>query len=48
MTKTDVSEDILEHWKTCPYCHEKGTMDTETADVVCMNHKCERFQNVVR
>ena len=47
MTKTDVSEE-LEHWKTCPYCREKGTMDPETADVVCINPKRERFQSVVR
>ena len=46
-TKTDISEE-LEHWKTCPYCHEKGTMNAETADVVCTNPKCERFQSVVR
>ena len=47
MTKTDVSEE-LKHWKTCPYCHEKGTMNIETADVVCANPECGRFQSVVR
>ena len=40
--------DILEPWKKCPHCGEKGDMAIETADVVCTNPGCEYFQKVVR